>query len=168
MNSLDAITLKAFLVALTQLEDSLSAELQGELNALGKEFPSGVSNLHVLAKGLAPLEQAYKKARGILQADPGERLNCAGSDVEDAAQSYQEDLRNFITVLNASDSVASAKEIAQESVPIQQLLVQLQKEMSITVSNPASIPDNSEFEAAMEAFAITRKNYRNAFRELAK
>ncbi|WP_293040803.1 MULTISPECIES: hypothetical protein [unclassified Moorena] len=95
MNSLDAITLKAFLVALTQLEDSLSAELQGELNALGKEFPSGVSNLHVLAKGLAPLEQADK------------------------------------------------------------------------VANPASIQDNSEFEAAMEAFAITRKNYRNAFRELA-
>lgn len=95
MNFLDPITLKIFLVALTQLEDSLSPELQGELKTLAKEFPSRVSNLHVLGKGLAPLEQADK------------------------------------------------------------------------VANPASIQDNSEFEAAMAAFAITRKNYRNAFRELA-
>lgn len=193
MNSLDAITLKAFLVALTQLEGSLSIEFQGELNAIGKEFPSGVSRLHRLAKRLAPLEQAYKKARRILQADVGERLRFAGSDFEDEAQSSEKEVWSLaIKVLNASDSVALAKEIAEESVAMKPLLVQLQSEMSIRVANAPAEPetsstsqesnifwekssnevpttqDNPEFEAAMQAFAITRKNYRNAFRELAK
>ncbi len=193
MNSLDAITLKAFLVALTQLEGSLSVEFQGELNAIGKEFPSGVSSLHVLAKRLAPLEQTYKKARRILQADAGERLRFAGSDFEDAAQSYEHEVQGLaIKVLNASDTVALAKEIAVESVVLKQLLVQLQSETTFRVANAQAeaetsstsqesksflektsnevltTVDNPEFEAAMQAFAITRKNYRNAFRELAK
>jgi hypothetical protein len=95
-------------------------------------------------------------------------------------------------VLNASDSVTLAKEIATESLELKQLLVQLQGEASFRavnaqtdaeisrISQESSIflektsgevqttVDNPEFEAAMQAFAITRKNYRNAFRELAK
>lgn len=193
MNSLDAITLKAFLVALTQLEGSLSAELQIELNAIGKKFPSGVSRLHALAKRLAPLEQAYKKTRRILQADSGERLRYAGVDVEDASQSYEKEVQGLaVRILNASDSVALAKEIATESSAMKQLLFQLQSETSLREANTQDEAESSsssqesnnflektsdgvqttlynpEFEAAMQAFAITRKNYRNAFRELAK
>lgn len=193
MKSLDAITLKAFLVALTQLEGSLSAELQSELNAIGRQFPYGVARLHALAKLLAPLDQAYKKTRRILQADTGERLRFAGLDVKDTVQSYEEEVQGLaIKVLNASDSVALAKEIATESVALKQLLVQLQSETSFTVANTQAESESSstfeesniflektsegvqttldspEFEAAMQAFAITRKNYRNAFRELAK
>lgn len=193
MNSLDAITLKAFLIALTQLEGSLPAELQSEINAIGKEFPTGVSSLHVLAKRLASLEQAYKKTRRILQADAGERFRYAGSNFEETAQSYEEEVQGLaIKVLNASDSVTLAKEIATESLELKQLLVQLQGETSFRAVNAqtdaeiSSISpessnflektsgevqttvDNPEFEAAMQAFAITRKNYRNAFRELAK
>jgi len=193
MNSLDAITLKAFLVALTQLEGSLSGELQDELNAIGKEFPSGVSSLHVLARHLAPLEQTYKKARHILQADAGERLRFAEPDFKDADQSYEEEVQSLaIKVLNASDSVALAKKIAVESVALKQLLFQLQSETSFRVANTQAeaetsstsqesniflektsegvqtTPYNPEYDAAMQAFAITRKNYRNAFRELAK
>ncbi|NER25920.1 MAG: hypothetical protein F6J96_35555 [Symploca sp. SIO1C2] len=125
MESLDAITLKAFLVALTQLEDSLPAELQREINAIGKEFPTGVSSLHVLAKGLAPLEQAYKKTRRILQAD-GERFRYVESDVEETTRSDEEEVQGLaIKVLNASDSVTLAKEIAIESVELKQILAQL-------------------------------------------
>lgn len=193
MNSLDAITLKAFLIALTQLEGSLPAELQSEINAIGKGFPTGVSNLHVLAKRLASLEQAYKKTRRILQADAGERFRYAGSNFEETAQSYEEEVQGLaIKVLNASDSVTLAKEIATESLELKQLLVQLQSETSFRAVNAQTDAEisstsqesniflektsdgvqptleNPEFEAAMQAFAITRKNYRNAFRELAK
>jgi len=193
MESLDAITLKAFLVALTQLEDSLPVELQSKINAIGKEFPTGVSGLHVLAKGLAPLEQAYKKTRRILQADAGERFRYVESDVEETTRSDDEEVQGLaIKVLNASDSVTLAKEIAIESVELKQILAQLQGETSFravnaqaeaeissvfqeseifgekTLDKVQTTVDNPDFQAAMQAFAITRKNYRNAFRELAK
>ena len=76
MDSLDTITLKAFIAALMRLDDSLPAELQNQLNDIGQAFPSEVSQLHTLAKNYSPLTQEYMDARLTLQND-GDRFQFA-------------------------------------------------------------------------------------------
>ena len=115
MDSLDTITLLAFLAALTRLGNSLPTDLQNQLKEIGKTFPSHVSKLHTLAKSYSPLEQGYKDARLALQQD-GERFRFAVPELE-SSQLSDEKIMNFaIEVLNAKDSVKLVKKQAESSI----------------------------------------------------
>lgn len=125
MNSLDAITLKAFITALNRLDNSLPADVQNQLNEIAKTFPSDVSKLHVLARSYSPLDHEYMDARIALQND-GERLRFAVPESDNLAQISDEAIINFVVELfNADDSVNLVKKKAQESNALRQLLFPL-------------------------------------------
>ncbi len=105
MDSLDTITLLAFLAALMRLDNSLPADLQKQLNEIGQTFPSNVSKLHTLAKSYALLEQDYQAARLALQKD-GERFRLAEPELDESAQLSDEKIINFaVEILNSNDSL---------------------------------------------------------------
>ena len=126
MNSLDAITLKAFLAALNRLDKSLPADIQNQLNAIAETFPSDVSKLHALARGYSPLDKDYMDARILLQGSDGERLRFSIPESDNSAQISEEELINFaVEILKADDSVNLVKKKAQESNVLRQLLFPL-------------------------------------------
>lgn len=125
MNSLDAITLKAFFTALIRLDNSLPDDLQNQLNKIAETFPSDIPKLHALAKSYSPLNQEYMEARLALQND-GERFRFTVPDSDSSAQISDEDIINFaVEILKADDSVNLAKKKAQESSAFGQLLFRL-------------------------------------------
>ena len=135
MNSLDAITLKAFLTALMRLDNSLSDELQNQLNESADMFPTNVSKLHELAKSYSPLEQEYMEARVALQ-DDGERLRFVVPTDKPIQVSDQQIINFVIEVLQSQDSVNLAKQKAQESNELGQLLFELKRRTSFMVKQP--------------------------------
>ncbi len=155
MDSLDAITLKAFLAALMRLDASLPDDLQNQLNEIGQAFPSDIPKLHALAKGYAPLEQEYMDARLALQKD-GERFRStiverdseALLQADRSSDIGEEKIINFaVEVFKAEDSVNLVQEKAQESTLLGQLLFQLRRQTSFMVKNPhQSIEDVPEKE----------------------
>jgi hypothetical protein len=109
MNSLDAITIKAFLNALTRLEVSLPVDLQKQVNEIGQNFPESVPKLHRLARSFLALEQVYMEARLTLQED-GDRLKFAVPESEEFVQISDEQILHFtVEILLADDSVTVAK-----------------------------------------------------------
>jgi len=137
MDSLDTITLLAFLAALMRLDNSLPADLQNQLNEIGKTFPSNVSKLHALAKSYSPLEQGYKNARLALQKD-GERFRFALPEPDESSQLSDGKIIKFaIEVLNANDSVNLVKKADKESSLLGQFLFQLQRQ---TMSELGGVP----------------------------
>jgi hypothetical protein len=145
MNSLDAITLKAFLAALMRLDDSLSANLQNQLNEIGNTFPSDVSQLHALAKSYSSLEKEYMDARLALQKD-GERFRFAIPEPEYSTQISDEKIINFaVEVLKSDDSVNFLKKKAQESSELGQLLFQLRRQTSFMVKDTQNIPEEEQW-----------------------
>lgn len=146
MDSLDAITLKAFLAALLRLDDFLPADLQNQLNEVGKSFPTEVSNLHAVAKSYAPLAQEYMDARLALQKD-GERFRLTVPESEYSTQINEEKLINFaVEVLKADDSVNLVKKKAQESSVLGQILFQLQRQTSFMVDDAQNLENVPEEE----------------------
>ncbi|MEB3295759.1 MAG: hypothetical protein VKJ24_21625 [Synechococcales bacterium] len=69
MNHEDAVTLNAFLVAATRLETPLPENLQHQLDAIAKQFPASIYELHEFVEQYSPLKQQYIAA---LQTLPGE------------------------------------------------------------------------------------------------
>lgn len=135
MNSLEAITLKAFLTALIRLDDSLPVEVQKSLNEAAEKFPANVSQLHVLAKSYSPLNQEYMEARLALE-DDSERLQFTVPEADDLAQISDEQIINFaVLVLKSNDSVNFAKTKAQESNALGKLLLGLVHQTSFMVKN---------------------------------
>ncbi len=141
MNSLDAITLKAFLAALMRMDSSLPADLQKQLNEIGKTFPSNISKLHALAKSYSPLALEYKDARLALQKD-GERFRSSGLEADYSTGISDEKLINFaLEVLKADDSVNLVQKTYTESSLLGQLLFHLRRETSFMVKNAQNIPE---------------------------
>lgn len=142
MQSLDAITLKAFLGALMRLDNSLPTDLQDQLNEIGKAFPSDVSKLHALAKDYSPLAQEYMEARCALQDDGEPHLNFTLTEPNYSAQSSDEQIMDFAKeVFNNNDSVNLVKKAATESSGIGQILFQLRHQTSFMVKNAQNIPE---------------------------
>jgi hypothetical protein len=141
MDSLDKITLKAFIAALMRLDGSLPDPFQTQLNEIGKTFPSDVFQLHTLAKSYSPLTQEYMDARLALQKDGG-RFPMADAEFACSAQLSDEKIINFaIEVLNADDSVNLVKTKAQESSVLGQILFQLRHQTSFMVRDAQNIPE---------------------------
>lgn len=141
MESLEAITLKAFLGALMRLDDSLPADLQNQLNEIGNTFPSDTSRIHGIAKSYPPLELEYMDARLALQ-DNSDRFRLVVSETECSAQTAEEKIINFaIEVLNADDSVKLVQKAATESSLLGQLLFGLRRQTSFMLKNTQNIPE---------------------------
>ena len=139
MDSLDAITIKAFLSALIRLDAPLPTDLQNQLNKISKSFPSD-SKLHALAKSYPPLAQEYTDAR-LVQKD-GERFRLAVAEPDCSAQVGDEQIHNFVVeVLKAEDSVDLVKKHARGSDVLGQLLFRLQRQTSFMVKDERSIPE---------------------------
>ncbi|HEY9631896.1 MAG TPA: hypothetical protein V6D14_00730 [Coleofasciculaceae cyanobacterium] len=139
MDSLDTITLKAFLAALMRLDAPLPEDLQNQLNEIGKVFPSDVSQLHTLAKNYSPLAQEYMDARLALQND-GERFRFAGSESTFLTQASDEKIINIgVEVFKADDSVNLVKKAATESSVLGQILFQLRRQTSFMVKDAQSV-----------------------------
>lgn len=146
MDSLDKITLKAFLAGLMRLDDSLPADLQHVVNEIGQAFPSDISKLHPLAKSYPPLEIEYMDAREALQKD-GERFRFAVFEPGYCTDIGEEKILDFaVEVLNAEDSVELVKAKAQESSVLGEFLFQLQRQTSFMVENIHSIENIPEEE----------------------
>ncbi len=142
MDYLDTITLLAFLAALMRLENSLPADLQNQLNEIGKTFPSDVSDLHALAKGYSPLEQEYMSARLALQNNDSDRFRSSVLEADCSAEISDEKLINFaFEVLNADDSVKLVQKTYAESSILGKILFQLRRQTSFMVKNADSIPE---------------------------
>ncbi len=139
MNSLDAITLKAFLAALMRLENALPVDLQNQLNGIGKALPSDVCKLHALAKNYPPLAEDYMDACLALQKDS---LPVAVFNSNESEQIPDEKIMNCaVEVMNNKDSVNLAKRQEKESTLLGQLLFQLRCQTSFMVNNIGEIPE---------------------------
>ena len=142
MQFLDAITLKAFIGALMRLDNSLPADLQNQLNEIGKAFPSDVSKLHTLAKDYSPLAQEYMEARCALEKDGERNPKFALTKPNYSAQSSDEQIINFAKeVFNDNDSVNLVKKAATESSLLGQILFQLRHQTSFMVRDAQNIPE---------------------------
>jgi len=145
MDSLDKITLKAFLGALMRLDDSLPTDLQNQLNELGQVFPSDISKLHTLAKNYSPLTQEYMDARLALQKD-GDRFQFAVPETDYPTQISEEKVISFaVEVFNSDDSVNLVKTKAQESSALGQILFQLRRQTSFMVMDAQTIPKEEQW-----------------------
>jgi len=159
MNTLDKLTLKAFLAALMRLDNPLPDDLQHQLKEIGKALPSEVDQLDTLTEVYPPLEEEYLEARVALQND-GERFrSSAVLEVDDTSVLGEEKLLNFAAeVLTAEDSVNLVKQSYTESSELGQLLFQLRRQTSFIVRDAESIPqeelwvwENPEIWAALES-----------------
>ena len=114
METVDIITLKAFLNALSQLNKPLPDEIQRRLNEFGKSLTvnsTNVGELNTIAKNDQQLNKVYLTAlktvgettRGIDNLPPEEKSN----------QNTPEIINTARDVFNAPDSVAAAKESKQ-------------------------------------------------------
>lgn len=146
MDSLDAITLIAFLAALMRLDSGLPPDLQHQLNEIGKAFPSDISKLDAIAESYSPLDQEYMEARLALQQKEGERLRFSVPELEDSSEIGDEQIINFaVDVFQASDSVNLLKQKAQESTRLGQLLFQLRRQTSFMVKDDRNIPEEEKW-----------------------
>lgn len=71
MQPLEAFTLKAFLVALSQLDAPLPDEVQARVNQI--RIPADIGKLDAIARNYPPLAQPYKEVRQHLRAIAKER-----------------------------------------------------------------------------------------------
>lgn len=94
----DLITMKAFLMALENLEQSLPENLQTDLGIIAAALPESAYELHDLAERYEPLNQEYLS---ILQSFPGEgeRLKFVPSDIKPANGNQSETELNEVEVL---------------------------------------------------------------------
>ncbi|HAJ64956.1 MAG TPA: hypothetical protein DCP31_41720 [Cyanobacteria bacterium UBA8543] len=140
METLDTITLKAFVAALMRLDDSLPKDVQNQLNEIAQEFLTDVSKLHTLAKDYSPLTQEYMDARLALQKD-GERFRADPADPDYSAEISNDTILSFaIEVFKADDSVNFVKKKAQESSVLGHILFRLRRQTSFMVINSQYLP----------------------------
>lgn len=111
----DLITLKAFLTALTQMNEPLPRDIQTQLNQIGKILevePTNISNLDSLARSYQPLKQVYQKERITLMEAAGERSK--GLPPLPLDNKPTKEITNMaIDTFSANDSVAAVQKLTQ-------------------------------------------------------
>lgn len=106
MNPLDAITLTAFLFALTQLDSPLPEDVKTQLQNFAKDSSPDFGKFHAIAKIYPELNQHYQNIREILQSDVGERSKGPLPNVNHLKESELTEIANI------------AREVAQSPEPI--------------------------------------------------
>jgi len=111
MEPSDLINLTAFLNALPKLDGSLPADIQTQLNQIGKDFqsePSQIDQLNELTKRYQPLRQLYQKERIAIREASGVRNK--GLPPQPIPNEATQELTNSaIDIFTAPDSVDQAK-----------------------------------------------------------
>ncbi|NEO99285.1 MAG: hypothetical protein F6K58_11495 [Symploca sp. SIO2E9] len=111
MQPSDIITLRAFLAALSQLDEPLPPDIQTRLNEIAQALtmdPSNLVNLDVIAQSYQPLDTVYQQELTALKTEARERNK--GSKPPPLSNKPTKELTNAaIDTFNASDSVAAAK-----------------------------------------------------------
>jgi hypothetical protein len=124
MDSLNKITLKAFLAALLRQESSLPESLQKQANEGRASFLAKITSLRELANK-PPLKEEYMEARVILQ-DDGERFRSSTIETALPVEISDEKLLNLASeVLQADDSVDFIKRAYATSPELQLLFKEL-------------------------------------------
>ena len=114
MNSLDTVTLKAFLTALATMPHPLAAQLQNQLNQITIATEAG--KLHNLAKKDETLNTAYKVARQQLQNRESVRAKGPIINDSEADRNDNAEIHNFSRVsipLTEENLPEIAQEVAQ-------------------------------------------------------
>ena len=104
MDSLEAITLKAFITALTQLKSPWNSDLQLRLNNLGANLVqnfSKIQELDLLAEEYPDINELYQTARGYLQTSVAERNKSDAMILPDEEETNE--LHNFVDGLEKID-----------------------------------------------------------------
>jgi hypothetical protein len=116
---LSAITVDAFLVALAQLDSPLPDNVQAQLNEMSDTPDADI--LDAIAEEYPPLNELYQAAREVFQDYDSERISGplpAKPDEKAEAQVGEE----ANDVFRAENSVESAKQAAEKSGTLGQLL----------------------------------------------
>ncbi len=118
MNPSDLNTLKAFLAALPQMEQSLPTDIQSQLHEIARTLtdnPPSIGNLDALAKSYEPLKPVYKKEFEALLEAARERNK--GLKPLPLSNLPTPELTNIaIDTFSANDSVAAAKNITKPNI----------------------------------------------------
>jgi hypothetical protein len=93
MKDLEAVTLKAFLVALTTQSEPLTPDLQNQLQLLSENLLANLVKLDAIARQSSVLSAIYKSARQYLDA-PSERNK--GLDFPPDAQAEKQNTENLL------------------------------------------------------------------------
>lgn len=133
MQPLEAAELKAFIVALSQLDAPLPEAVQSQINAIN--IPADIAKLDTIAKGYPPLATFYKQAweyldgvtttrsKGVdvVPASVANSLNTeidnSSREIEDALVEFEQKVDNnklaimAIQILQALNPVKMAKDI---------------------------------------------------------
>jgi hypothetical protein len=119
----DIITLKAFLAALSQMEQPLPADIQTQLNEIGKTLATNLTNLDnldALAKSYHPLKSIYIQERIALREDAAERSK--GLPPCPLIHKPTEELINLaIDTFSADDSVAAIQKDTPAKNPLKRI-----------------------------------------------
>jgi len=165
------------LTALQQMDTPVPVEVQDELNTVGKGLPESVSQLHVIAKSYAPLNQKYRLARLVLQNDFAERLIFTKPELDNPIQARDvEALELATSVLMARDSVTEAHRLITASRVFSQVLIQLQQYKEVELREPRtdsrqeqkSAPKMASVDKAMHAFLDTVEEWADVYHRLAE
>jgi hypothetical protein len=121
---LASITLDSFLVALAQLNEPLPSDLQQQLNAMS-DAPDP-DKLDAIAENYPPLNELYEEAREIFQDYDSERSKGSlPAKPDEKAESQTGEEPN--DVFRAGNSVDAAKQEAEKSGTLRQLLQLIQQ-----------------------------------------
>ena len=127
MENLNEITFKAFIVALSLLENELPKAKQAELNQIGREIALGLAGLGKLdyfAESYQPLDDIYQQIRTLMTDSNVERNKCDLPIIDEvseakateitniakaAAEADEEKMEDWFIVLQDINSVQAAK-----------------------------------------------------------
>lgn len=122
MDSLNLITLTAFVQALEKLSSPLPPDIQAELNQIGQDLAknlaidnTNIDKLYSLIDRYEPLQKIYREERKILQKNI-ENRNKALPPLPLSNEENQELINIAVDRFTASDSVAAAKQPPQQNL----------------------------------------------------
>lgn len=107
LNSQQGKSLKAFVIALGQLEEPLPSGLQQQLHAIGQNIDNRVVELPTVAASLPNLNQAYQAALNDLNTAEGDQGATLVSSSDPGYDTSQRD--RFVDILTAPDPVQAAQ-----------------------------------------------------------
>lgn len=114
----DQITQTAFLSALSKLNQPLPADVQTQLNEIGKALAAdqtNIGNLDVIAESYESLDTVYQQERTALQQET-ERNTKGLSPLPLPKEQTQELSNTAIDTFNANDSVAAIQKATKQNI----------------------------------------------------
>lgn len=106
MKDLNAITFKAFIVALSLLEDELPEQQKAKLNQIGQEAKlsdDALGKLHNLAKSYQQLYDIYQQIRTLMTDANVERNKCDLPIINEAREAKATEITNIVKTIEQQD-----------------------------------------------------------------